>query len=53
MATREKSWHSLAAGATAGAVEGFVTYPMEFLKTRSQFGGQVRSDLRSKTLMEN
>ena len=44
MAAGEKSWHSLAAGATAGAVEGFVTYPMEFLKTRSQFGGQVRLD---------
>ncbi|KAG8816728.1 hypothetical protein FRC17_000211 [Serendipita sp. 399] len=40
MAHKEQPWHSLAAGATAGAVEGFVTYPTEFVKTSSQFGGQ-------------
>ncbi|KIM29237.1 hypothetical protein M408DRAFT_328914 [Serendipita vermifera MAFF 305830] len=45
MSKREKPWQSLAAGATAGAVEGFVTYPMEFLKTRSQFGGQHEKPL--------
>jgi len=36
---KEKPIHSLIAGATAGAIEAFVTYPMEFVKTRSQFGG--------------
>jgi len=36
---KEKPLHSLVAGATAGAVEAFVTYPTEFVKTRSQFGG--------------
>ncbi|KAF5352929.1 hypothetical protein D9758_007956 [Tetrapyrgos nigripes] len=28
------------AGGTAGAVEAFTTYPAEFVKTRSQFGGK-------------
>ncbi|KAF8269630.1 mitochondrial tricarboxylate transporter [Lactarius quietus] len=37
---KEKPTHSLVAGATAGAVEAFVTYPTEFVKTRSQFGGK-------------
>jgi len=37
---REKAIHSLFAGATAGAIEAFVTYPTEFVKTRSQFGGK-------------
>ncbi|TFK62974.1 mitochondrial tricarboxylate transporter [Pluteus cervinus] len=37
---REKPIHSLFAGATAGAIEAFVTYPTEFVKTRSQFGGK-------------
>ncbi|KAF9442819.1 mitochondrial tricarboxylate transporter [Macrolepiota fuliginosa MF-IS2] len=37
---KEKPAHSLIAGATAGAVEAFVTYPTEFVKTRSQFGGK-------------
>ncbi|KAN0080254.1 Mitochondrial carrier domain containing protein [Tylopilus felleus] len=40
---KEKPLHSLVAGSTAGAIEAFVTYPTEFVKTRSQFGGQVRS----------
>ncbi|KAF9040104.1 citrate transporter [Panaeolus papilionaceus] len=39
-AKNEKPLHSLFAGATAGAIEAFVTYPTEFVKTRSQFGGQ-------------
>ncbi|THH06495.1 hypothetical protein EW145_g4042 [Phellinidium pouzarii] len=40
---KEKPMHSLLAGATAGAVEAFVTYPTEFVKTRSQFGGQKKT----------
>ncbi|PRT52943.1 Tricarboxylate transport protein [Wickerhamiella sorbophila] len=32
----DKSWKSFVAGATAGAIEGFVTYPFEFAKTRLQ-----------------
>lgn len=55
MANKEQPWHSLLAGATAGAVEGFVTYPTEFVKTTSQFGGQrqkpleiVRTTLQTK-----
>ncbi|KAL0952813.1 hypothetical protein HGRIS_007038 [Hohenbuehelia grisea] len=36
---KEKPIHSLVAGATAGAIEAFITYPTEFVKTRSQFGG--------------
>jgi hypothetical protein len=30
---------SLTAGMIAGAVEGAVTYPAEFVKTKAQFGG--------------
>ncbi|KAJ7127092.1 citrate transporter [Mycena epipterygia] len=37
---KEKPIHSIIAGTTAGAIEAFVTYPTEFLKTRSQFGGK-------------
>lgn len=37
---KEKTSHSLIAGATAGAVEAFITYPTEFVKTRSQFSGK-------------
>ncbi|KAK7039178.1 hypothetical protein VNI00_010082 [Paramarasmius palmivorus] len=37
---KEKPVHSLIAGATAGAIEAFITYPTEFVKTRSQFGGK-------------
>ncbi|KAF8487113.1 mitochondrial tricarboxylate transporter [Russula ochroleuca] len=37
---KEKPLHALVAGGTAGAVEALVTYPMEFVKTRSQFGGK-------------
>ena len=42
---REKAAHSLFAGATAGAVEAFITYPTEFVKTRAQFGGQREAPL--------
>jgi len=35
----EKPLPALIAGATAGAVEGFVTYPTEYVKTASQFSG--------------
>jgi len=52
---KEKPLHSLIAGATAGGVEAFVTYPADFVKTRSQFGGKreppltiIRETLRSK-----
>ncbi|KAJ3570184.1 hypothetical protein NP233_g4575 [Leucocoprinus birnbaumii] len=37
---KEKASHSLIAGGTAGAVEAFITYPTEFVKTRSQFSGK-------------
>lgn len=42
----EKPLASLFAGATAGAIEGFVTYPTEFAKTQLQFassGGAGKS----------
>ncbi|KAJ4480975.1 mitochondrial tricarboxylate transporter [Lentinula aciculospora] len=52
---KEKPLHSLIAGTTAGAVEAFITYPTEFVKTRSQFEGKklapleiVRETLRTK-----
>jgi len=52
---KEQPLHSLFAGTTAGAVEAFVTYPTEFVKTRSQFGGKreapitiIRETLRTK-----
>lgn len=35
---KEKPFASLLAGATAGGVESFVTYPFESLKTQLQFG---------------
>ncbi|KAJ9124141.1 hypothetical protein QFC22_000937 [Naganishia vaughanmartiniae] len=38
---REKPIASLLAGATAGAIEGFVTYPTEFAKTQLQFAGRT------------
>ncbi|KAI5117017.1 hypothetical protein M0805_000001 [Coniferiporia weirii] len=42
---KEKPMHSLIAGATAGAIEAFVTYPTEFVKTRSQFSGRKQTPL--------
>ncbi|KAJ7659944.1 mitochondrial tricarboxylate transporter [Mycena rosella] len=42
---KEKPIHSVIAGATAGAIEAFVTYPTEFVKTRSQFGGKRESPI--------
>ncbi|KAL4063359.1 mitochondrial carrier domain-containing protein [Scleroderma yunnanense] len=54
-AKKEKPVHSLIAGSIAGAIEAFVTYPTDFVKTRSQFGGQreslitiIRTTLREK-----
>jgi len=39
MNTRRKPTQaeSLGAGIVAGAVEGFITYPAEFVKTKAQF----------------
>jgi hypothetical protein len=34
---KEQPLHSLVAGAFAGAVEGFATYPTEYVKTQAQF----------------
>jgi len=55
MSKKENPVHSLIAGTTAGAIEAFITYPTEFVKTRSQFGGQreppltiLRTTLREK-----
>ncbi|KAI0945955.1 hypothetical protein AcV7_010060 [Taiwanofungus camphoratus] len=45
MSKKEKPLHSLIAGTMAGAVEAFVTYPTEFVKTRSQFSGKRESPL--------
>ncbi|KAG5649970.1 hypothetical protein H0H81_001278 [Sphagnurus paluster] len=42
---KEKPLHSLFAGATAGAIEAFVTYPTEFVKTRSQFSGKKQGPI--------
>lgn len=36
---KEKPIASLIAGASAGGVEAFITYPLENLKTQLQFGG--------------
>jgi solute carrier family 25 citrate transporter 1 len=35
---KEKPLASLLAGATAGGIESFVTFPLESLKTQLQFG---------------
>lgn len=35
---KEKPFASLLAGATAGGIESFVTFPLESLKTQLQFG---------------
>lgn len=39
--------HSLIAGATAGAVEGFINYPIEFVKTRAQFEAGLGKKVRT------
>ena len=43
---KEKPLASLLAGATAGGIESFITFPLESLKTQLQFGalegGKVR-----------
>ncbi|KAF5383954.1 hypothetical protein D9757_007353 [Collybiopsis confluens] len=56
--TKEKPIHSLIAGTTAGAIEAFITYPTEFIKTRSQFGGKklaplqiIRETLKTKGVL--
>ncbi|KAL7005601.1 hypothetical protein EMMF5_004846 [Cystobasidiomycetes sp. EMM_F5] len=38
---------ALLAGATAGAIEGFVTYPFEFVKTQSQFARKAGASSKS------
>jgi solute carrier family 25 citrate transporter 1 len=43
------AWKSLLAGATAGAVEGFATYPLEFAKTMMQFAPSSVASLSSPT----
>ncbi|KAF9813667.1 hypothetical protein IEO21_05438 [Rhodonia placenta] len=55
MSKKEKPLYSLIAGTTAGAIEAFVTYPTEYVKTRSQFSGKregpwtiVRTTLQTK-----
>ncbi|KAJ7227097.1 mitochondrial tricarboxylate transporter [Mycena pura] len=52
---KEKPLHSVLAGTTARAIEAYATYPTEFVKTRSQFGGKregpitiIRETLRTK-----
>ncbi|PIL26199.1 transporter [Ganoderma sinense ZZ0214-1] len=45
MSKKEKPMHSLIAGTTAGAIEAFITYPTEFVKTRSQFSGKKQSPI--------
>ena len=37
---------SLVAGTFAGAVEGFITYPAEFVKTRAQFASTSGHSVR-------
>lgn len=48
--TKADPWKSLVAGATAGAIEGCITYPFEFAKTRLQLvpknSTQSRNPLR-------
>jgi solute carrier family 25 citrate transporter 1 len=38
---------SLGAGIIAGAVEGFVTYPAEFVKTKAQFSRSSTGEVSS------
>ncbi|KAJ9478980.1 putative Tricarboxylate transport protein (putative) [Pseudozyma hubeiensis] len=41
--------HSLLAGTIAGAVEGFLTYPTEFVKTQAQLASNAASSAASKS----
>lgn len=41
---KEKPVASLLAGATAGGIESFVTFPLESLKTQLQFGSLRSAD---------
>ncbi|KAL7410051.1 mitochondrial tricarboxylate transporter [Mrakia frigida] len=41
---KEPLWASLTAGVLAGAIEGVVTYPTEFVKTQSQFASQIKGE---------
>lgn len=54
---KEKPLASLLAGATAGGIEAFVTYPFESLKTQLQFGAlngeKVRPPLFSYSLLSS
>lgn len=43
---------SLTAGMIAGAVEGAVTYPAEFVKTKAQFGGS-KAEVSGKSLLSD
>lgn len=54
MATKERSAQakanplfSLASGTVAGAIEGFVTYPIEYTKTVAQFSTKAGAKVRS------
>lgn len=47
---KEQPLHSLVAGAFAGAVEGFATYPTEYVKTQAQFA--VASGKRPPGLLD-
>ncbi|GJJ06070.1 hypothetical protein Clacol_000259 [Clathrus columnatus] len=42
---KENPFHSLIAGASAGSVEALVTYPSDFVKTRSQFSGAAEGPI--------
>lgn len=42
-ARKPAPYESLLAGVLAGAIEGAVTYPAEFTKTRAQFAAQAGS----------
>lgn len=46
-ARKPAPYESLLAGVLAGAIEGAVTYPAEFTKTRAQFAAQAGSKVRA------
>ena len=41
--------HSLMAGTFAGAVEGFLTYPTEFVKTQAQLASNAASSSQASS----